>query len=608
MATTVPAASPAEALGRDYADRLILTAISELGGVARVSDIAEHLPGSGLDATTIHTLMATNPTRFAYHDRRWSAAIGTPEPNTAVATAALGLIRGYGAPMSVAQLAIELGNHYNRIPEHFEEMLPRLVKSDPNLLLSSDNHVGLAEWLFIPEGWNDDDNLFYNNLTRGEIDAVKDAAKGINWKKDDAPLLFLRKVGQPVRSTIIGYFACQALNAPDPYEPQLYDPVEVFNTVNNSGEFIFGTDGLWHPATDTKDWLKAAGKLAHKLEPSVEIEDTPPLEVKSAEIDKMVKIILGKVTATRATDLLKQMYDVGLGDRSYPEDLRTVTDGLEARDEILWVGGELFRKPGSEPPYVHEVPEALQYEEHKFLDDDGEIIDLELTVEAFSSSLRKELGHALVQDVLDDEPGPVHKHLSDEVRCVVKAHHKELGTFPLAQIPNGWLPLDPELQELVLEDTKGRELSVWVNLDIRLMFGMLNWYMEQEIESGSVFVLHKTDSPSRLMFRWAEEPDPLCFISSQRMEDLRILQERVDEMSTFEILTEIMSHYNKGADLITIVTECNVVRRARRNLIASILTGYHCFYQRAGSPVWHYDAKKVVQGADKSKRKYAVKK
>ena len=139
------------------------------------------------------------------------------------------------------------------------------------------------------------------------------------------------------------------------------------------------------------------------------------------------------------------------------------------------------------------------------------------------------------------------------------------------------------------------------------MFGLMPWYFEQEIESGGVFILHKTPDSSKLLFRWAEEPDPLCYISMQRMEELREIQERSEESSTLEILMEIMSHYNKGADFITIVTELNVVRRVRRNLVASILTGYHCFYQRAGSPVWHYDAKKVVQGADKSKRKYAKK-
>ena len=56
---------------------------------------------------------------------------------------------------------------------------------------------------------------------------------------------------------------------------------------------------------------------------------------------------------------------------------------------------------------------------------------------------------------------------------------------------------------------------------------------------------------------------------------------------------------------LTLHTEVNIVRRATRRLVASILSEYHCFLQRGGA--WVYDAKKREQGFDKSKRKYLVK-
>lgn len=607
MTTTATAPTKAEQLGRDYVDRLILSAIIELGGEAKLSDLAEKLHATGLPVNAIHALLATNSQRFAYFERKWSASIGTADPNAAIATAALGLVRGYGAPMPVGQLAIELGNHFHRDPEHFEKVIQRLVPGDENMFLTATEHVGLANWLYLPVGGDEEENLFYNDMRATEIEPWLDVAKGVDWRKPEAPVDFLDAAGKPVSGKVIGYFACQALNSPDPYALQMYDAKAVFDSIFTSDKYIFASDGQWHPASDAKKWLTATARLVEKLEPAVELEDTQPLEIKKKDVDDMVKRVLGVEDATSAASLLADAYDVRLGDRSYDEDINMLLAALREREELLWVGGERFRKPGTEPPFVHEVPEALQYEKHEFTDDDGEVIDLELEHEAFSSSLRKELGHALAQDVMDDEPGPLHKHLADEVRCVVKAHHKELGTFPLAQIPTGWLPQEPALQELVLEDPKGRTLNVWVNMDIRLMFGLIAWYGEQEIESGAVFILRKTNDSSRLVFRWAEEPDPLCYISAQRMEELRELQERAEELSTLEILMEIMTHYNKGADFITIVTETNVVRRVTRDLIASILTGYHCFYQRAGSPVWHFDQKKVVQGADKSKRKYAKK-
>jgi hypothetical protein len=41
--------------------------------------------------------------------------------------------------------------------------------------------------------------------------------------------------------------------------------------------------------------------------------------------------------------------------------------------------------------------------------------------------------------------------------------------------------------------------------------------------------------------------------------------------------------------------------------VASLLSSYQCFYQRSGSPVWHYDPKKVDLGFDKTKKKFIKK-
>ena len=66
-----------------------------------------------------------------------------------------------------------------------------------------------------------------------------------------------------------------------------------------------------------------------------------------------------------------------------------------------------------------------------------------------------------------------------------------------------------------------------------------------------------------------------------------------------------MEHYRKGIEFITLLTEVNIVRRVSRRLVASVLTEYHCFFQRAGA--WVYDVKKLPLGFDKSKRKFIKK-
>jgi hypothetical protein len=78
-------------------------------------------------------------------------------------------------------------------------------------------------------------------------------------------------------------------------------------------------------------------------------------------------------------------------------------------------------------------------------------------------------------------------------------------------------------------------------------------------------------------------------------------------MSTLDLLVEVMGHWPKGADFLTVLAELNVVRRTSRRLVASLLSSYQCFYQRSGSPVWHFDAKKIDLGFDKTKKKFIKK-
>jgi hypothetical protein len=91
------------------------------------------------------------------------------------------------------------------------------------------------------------------------------------------------------------------------------------------------------------------------------------------------------------------------------------------------------------------------------------------------------------------------------------------------------------------------------------------------------------------------------------MEELRTLGAEAEGKSTLDLLIEVMSHWPKGADYLTVLAEINVARRTSRRLVASLLSSYQCFYQRSGSPVWHFDSKKVEQGFDKSKKKFIKK-
>jgi hypothetical protein len=362
-----------------------------------------------------------------------------------------------------------------------------------------------------------------------------------------------------------------------------------------------------HTQADAKKWISTAVKLADKLAPSVDIEDAAPIEVKTEDVAKLAKRILDNDQTTTATKLLEDVYEITPSNKTYPDDLANIMAGLQTNPDIQWVGGDRFRKANTYPDYILEVPEPFDYFQTDVKNEDGELVDVELTDDGLSSSLRKLLQHPLAQDVLDEDIAPAPKQMPDSIRLVLKSIHRELGTFPMCQFPTGWLDSEPSIQEIILADPHGRELQIWANHDARLLFGFIDWWYEQPVESGAVFTLTKTNRPNLFEFEWLDQPDPVVFISAQRMEELRRLGSESEGKSTLDLLIEVMAHWPKGADYLTIHAELNVVRRSTRRLVASLLSSYQCFYQRSGSPVWHFDAKKVELGFDKTKRKFVRK-
>ncbi|MES2460559.1 MAG: hypothetical protein V4671_08235, partial [Armatimonadota bacterium] len=105
----------------------------------------------------------------------------------------------------------------------------------------------------------------------------------------------------------------------------------------------------------------------------------------------------------------------------------------------------------------------------------------------------------------------------------------------------------------------------------------------------------------------AAENDRRVFIAPARMSELMGLREQADEggdMATFDIVCEILAHYPKGLDFVETITEVNVVRRVTRRKVASVLSNYYCFVQKAGQDQWRFDPKKRDLGTDRAKRQY----
>lgn len=605
MAKSV-AIKPEEQFARNYVDRLILEQLSAMDSVVKLGDLADKLSPAGIGLATVRSLLASNPERFAYHERRWIPAaringVGRPF-NEAIRL----VVNGYGGPMPLNLVVQEVGRIRKMDEFDVEPIVRRIVEADSRFALSPSDLISLTVWGFVANDETIDRALAVNDLTIEEVEEAQAKLSGVQWRQPGA-IEEAIKIAAPIKMKALGAVAWMAVNSPDPRSALVFDFRDFYSKALAVPGYIFAPDGVIYPEAEGKKWINTAVKVAEKLAPSVELDDAAPIEVKPDDIDRLVAKVLKADGSLTATKLLEENYEITPSNKTFPDDMANIMAALQTSDKIVWVGGDRYRKVGDIPDFIDTVPEPFQFVHVDAFDEEGEQIDVELVDDGLSSSLRKLLSHPLATDVLDEDIMPAPKTMPESVRLVLKSIHRELGTFPLCQLPTGWLDAKPNIQELIFADQNGRELQVWVNLEARLMYNLIDWWYEQAVESGSVFTLTKTSKPNVLDFQMMDQPDPVVYISNQRMEELRQMGTEVEGKSTLDLLVEVMAHWPKGADYLTILAEVNVVRRSSRRLVASILSSYQCFYQRSGSPVWHYDPKKLDQGFDKTKRKFVKK-
>jgi hypothetical protein len=596
---------PEEAVARSYADRLILEKLSEMEAAVKLGELADKLSGAGIGLAAVRSLMASNPEVFAYHERRWVPAARLNSQGRPIAEIMRAILDSFGAPVLITTLIDEVARAQRTPPEVIEPTVLRLIAGNGGFVEVEGKLVGLDAWGFVATDERFERALELNRISREDFEAADAKLKDVDFRSPSWAVDVLKHA--PIKLKEAAAVAHSRLNNDDPRSVLMYSSGEILEGLFAVPGYVYNSDGTFMTEADAKTLVSTALKVAMKLTPSIDVDDVAPIEFKKEDIDKLIKKIAASDKTTTAIKLLEEHFEITPGSKTYPDDLANIIATLCASKEVEWIGGDRFRKAGDHPEYIMEVPEPFQFVASGVLDEEGEEVDVELTDDGLNSSLRKLLQHPLALDVLDEDIQPALKSQPESIRLVLKSIHRELGTFPLAQFPTGWLDDQPKIQEAIFVDPAGRELQVWVNHEARLMYGLIDWWLDQSTESGAVFTLNKTMVPNVFDFEYMDQPDPVVYISTQRMEELRTLGAESEGKSTLDLLIETMSHWPKGADYLTILAEINVARRTSRRLVASLLSSYQCFYQRSGSPVWHFDAKKVDQGFDKSKKKFIKK-
>jgi len=594
-----------EQLAANFAGSLIYKAMLEAGEPSKANDLAKLVDRSDVDTKLARVIVATNPQMTAV-DRKWTLWTRYLDVRRTLDFNLLRVLNTFGQPVPLPWLARELEMIYGRPAVIYEEMLERLASDPSRYFVVGENSIAPAGWLLDTDAAIEEEVLFDNYIEDDDVLPLIDLAEQIPLAADrpESVVAFLNAVGAPVTNKALQFLAWRA-------NKETFDPIAFYRMVYSTPGIYGLADGVWIGPETAERLAKHFPQIAtQEVSDTVEAtaqETAQPLIIGESERDSLVKIILDNEDFTRASQLLEDVFEVTPDYRTYAEDLASVTSALAHDERVVWLGSDRFRPQGSIPGYVYSVPGLLEIPETHYTDVEGNPVDQLLEDDGFDGGLERDILNPLAQDVLDEEhvavPDP---NPPSNARAVIKYHHKQIGTLPLCQFASGFFPAEPAILETEFILPGGQKAQVWVNNETRLLYGLLDWFDSIPIDSGATFTLERQEV-DRYVITYNDESEPAMFISRNRVNELLALQERseTEDLANFDLVREIMEHYRKGIEFLTLHTEVNIVRRVTRRMVASILSEYHCFFQRSGA--WVYDAKKLSQGFDKSKRKYLLK-
>ncbi len=594
-----------EQLAANLAGSLIYRALIEAHDPLKASDVVKAVNRPDVDLKLARVILTTNSTMTAT-DRRWTLWSRFLDKHSSVDFNCQRILNTYGEPMTLECLARELNAVYGRPTEIYEVVVEHFVEQAASLTRISGNYVLPTSWLLDTEPETDDEVLFENFLDDADVVQYHAKAKKANLSASNPESIahFLDAACVPLKLKALQYLAWQL-------DKEEFDSLRFIDVlVTNSGAHsVLG--GMWIGPALIKSLeahfpILAQQEVSDNAEAEAQ-EAAQPLVIGEAECELLVNSVLSSEQTVHAAALLEEIFDVTTDYRTFDEDLNAVIQGLAKDERVVWVGTDRFQPVGLIPGYVYSVPGLLEIPTYNFLDVDGNPLDQLLETDGFDGGLERDITNPLAQDVLDEEPVPTPDlNPPSNARAVIKYHHKQIGTLPLSLFPSGFFPPEPAILEAEFLIPGGQRAQVWINNETRLLYGLLDWFQSIPIDSGATFTLER-QAPDRYFVNFNDESEPTMFISRNRINELLELQERAENESlgTFDIMREIMEHYRKGIEFLTLHTEVNIVRRVGRSMVASILSEYHCFFQRGGA--WVYDTKKLSLGFDKSKKKYLAK-
>ena len=582
---------------RHVAD-LAYTFLLRQPGPTRMGEILAHVSQSVPVGVKALKLSLQADPRIAAEERRWTVAIPSLDSRWPIERSVHKALEWCALPVPPAAIGLMLSRAYSRTPESLSEVVARMVEERPSFFITTDGLVGLAEWLLEVTSDDEDDIIFDNFDDSTELEQLREAAQRVNWSASclDASLELLNAAGEPVSAKVLGFYCWK-------HSPRNYNPLKHFCALRASGRAVLLSGARW-----CGDQLVAGfGAALDELErtgPDVELfpEDMPkPISVEESDLQSIHDLVAAGDTPTSVEELVESQFAVTPRDPGYEQVRSAVEKYLRSAADLMWVGWDRWQSARPIPPEVQQLPSVLEPVYLAVEGTGGQKLDQDLEDEGLEGDLAVQIRKPIVA-----RQGTAEAQPDGTVRCEITYWVHQAGLLPTPEEGRAF-PRQPEFLVVDTVDADGEVRHHWLNNNLQTLYGLGDWYKKAGLpDSGGTFLMRPL-KPGTYALEVLDPKDSSTYIEPERLRDLLELRERVQqaETSTWEIVQEVMRGHSKGLPFAQLYAEVIVVRQSSPRLVASLLSGYHGFYERAG--LWHFNERDASKGFKKQKRKYIIK-
>jgi len=562
--------------------------------------------------------------RIVFSNRKWNISSRQEGRQRSVEGLLGETLEVVGRPLDSESLARELAATRGRHERNYYHMVPRLLSGRGRYVEIHGEVYVLDRWLLEVATQNEHDILIENFLDKDpEFEEIR-AALGArrftgSGKPADWVVKIIEGVDRPVHHRIISFLIWKE-------QGRHFDPVAVWCAIYDDERLHTLSTG--HVLTSgMKAELKAeiaeaaagAEKGAMK---DVTVDIAALLKKKVAksqvvsldaeDIEQVSEYIEEIGHPASLSQLLSYLFDLSAGDDEFAATLQALSVSLEKDENYENVGAHQYCPSALIPEEVHDGPDILQIERVSVQNEAGEDIDILLEDGGLDGDLAKAVAAAEWEESgeeFDVARVPKTRKSREQIIYPVSHRHYLSGTMKYRELDDEFFGVETGLMFAKFVSEELGDIPVWISEETGLITGLGKVYQELLEPCGSVLCLRPTDDPGRFSISTGEK-DELLSVSPERVDELTAMADEAASkpMSVFDIICQLMAQHEGGMEFITLWAEVNIVRRTCKRLIASILSGYHCFRLVVGASktFFLFDESKVEQGFNGRKRRYIV--